>query len=266
LTSPTVATMRCATHSEAEATAFCRSCGKAVCAECIRDEQGVAYCSDCTAEPATGRPEILVAAEESPYLPPAASGPAREPGIEPRIESRAALPAPELRADTSSPFLAFVLGLIPGVGAVYNGHYAKVVFHVFVFGGRVTLIGSRALRGLEPLLVLFALMFFIYMPIEACRTAKALQRSEPVDEFSGLLSLVHEGSRSPVVGITLIAFGVVFLLHSLGYWRIPSLIPYWPVSLIALGAYMLYRRFSEPSWQSPADYPRRFEQTPPDES
>jgi len=222
--------MRCATHSEAEATAFCRSCGKAVCAECIRDEQGVAYCSNCTAEPATGRPEILVAAKESPYLPPAASGPAREPGIEPRIKSRAALPAPELRADTPSPFLAFVLGLIPGVGAVYNGHYAKAVFHVFVFGGTVTLIGSRALRGLEPLLVLFALMFFIYMPIEACRTAKALRRGEPVDEFSGLLSLVHEGSRSPVVGITLIAFGVVFLLHSLGYWRIPSLIPYWPRS------------------------------------
>jgi hypothetical protein len=174
--------------------------------------------------------------------------------------------APELRADTPSPLLAFLLGLIPGVGAVYNGHYAKAVFHVFIFGGTVTLIGSGALHGLEPLLVFFALMFFIYMPIEAFRTAKALRRGEPVDEFSGLLSLVHEGSRSPAAGIALIALGVMFLLHSLGYWRIASLIPYWPVSLIALGAYMLYRRFSEPNWQSPADYPRRFEQTPPDES
>lgn len=257
--------MRCAIHQEAEATAFCRSCGKAVCAQCIRDEQGVAYCSDCTSEPVTARPEILVAAEESaPYLPATASSDASGryiPSPPPLSAS-----APELRADTPSPFLAFLLGMIPGVGAVYNGHYAKAVFHVFVFGGTVTLIGSGALRGLEPLLVFFALMFFIYMPIEAYRTAKALRRGEPVDEFSGLLSLVHEGSRSPAAGIALIALGVMFLLHSLGYWRIASLIPYWPVILIALGAYMLYRRFSEPTWQSPPDYPRRFEQTPPDES
>ena len=256
--------MRCATHPEAEATAFCRSCGKAVCAQCVRDEQGVAYCSDCTAEPLEQRPGVLVTAEESSYLPPAASSPASEP----RLAPPPPLPAvnQELQADTPSPLLAFLLGLIPGVGAVYNGHYAKAVFHVVVFGGVVTLIGSGELEELAPLFVIFALMFFIYMPIEACRTAKALRRGRSVDEFSGMLSLVHASSRSPAVGIAFITLGIVFLLHSLGYWRIPSLIPYWPVSLIALGAYLLYRRFSEPSWQSTADYPRRFEQTPPDES
>ncbi|MDE0295291.1 MAG: DUF5668 domain-containing protein [Bryobacterales bacterium] len=143
--------------------------------------------------------------------------------------------------------MAFVLGLIPGVGAVYNGHYAKAVFHVVVFGGVMTLIGSGVSGELDPLLIMFALMFFIYMPVEASRTAKALQRGEPVDEFSGLLSLVHAGSRLPAIGIAFIVLGFTFLLQSLGYWRIPSLLPYWPVSLIALGIYMLYRHFSESS-------------------
>ena len=225
--SSTVVAMNCATHPETEATAFCRSCGKAMCSECVRDERGVAYCGDCAPEQETDQPDALAVTEEAPYIPSAQ--------VVAGMKPRATLPPPELPADAPSPFLAFVLGLIPGVGAVYNGHYAKAVFHVVVFGGVVTLIGSGALHGLEPLFVLFALMFFIYMPIEASRTAKALRRGESVDEFSGLLSLVHAGSRSPAVGIALIAFGVIFLLHSLGYWRIASLVPYWPVSLIVLG-------------------------------
>ena len=238
--SATAATMTCAAHPDTEATAFCRSCGKALCAGCVRDNDGVAYCEDCLAEreAAVGPDAAPVTDEVLNASPPKASS---------SVEARAGFQVPEVSAEAPSPLLAFVLGLIPGVGAVYNGHYAKAVFHVVVFGGVMTLIGSSVLGELDTLLIMFALMFFIYMPIEASRTAKALQRGDPVDEFSGLLSLVHAGSRLPAVGITLIVLGLAFLLQSLGYWRIPSLLPYWPVSLIALGIYMLYRHFSEPS-------------------
>jgi hypothetical protein len=147
--------------------------------------------------------------------------------------------------------------LIPGVGAVYNGHYAKAVFHVVIFGGLVTLIGSGNVSGLEVLFVMLAVMFFLYMPIESFRTARAVKRGEEVDEFSGLLSLVFAGSHSPAVGVTLIGLGVIFLLQSLGYWRIQNLLPYWPVSLIVLGIYMLYRRFSEPHWHETTRDSRR---------
>lgn len=238
--SATAATMTCATHPDKDATAFCRSCGRALCAGCVRDNDGVVHCEDCLAEQGTG-----TGSDEAPDTDemPNAS-PLKAP---PSVKAQAGFKAPEASAEAPSPFLAFVLGLIPGVGAVYNGHYAKAVFHVVVFGGVMTLIGSGVLGELDTLLIMFALMFFIYMPVEASRTAKALQRGEPVDEFSGLLSLVHAGSRLPAVGITLIVLGLAFLLQSLGYWRIPSLLPYWPVSLIALGVYMLYRHFSESS-------------------
>lgn len=238
--STTAAAMTCATHPDTEATAFCRSCGKALCAGCIRDNDGVVHCEDCLAEREPGAgPEAASHTDEGLKSSP--------PKVSSSVKDRARFKASETSAEAPSPFLAFVLGLIPGVGAVYNGHYAKAVFHVVVFGGVMTLIGSGVSGELDPLLIMFALMFFIYMPIEASRTAKALQRGDPVDEFSGLLSLAHAGSRLPAVGIALIVLGFTFLLQSLGYWRIPSLLPYWPVSLIALGIYMLYRHFSESS-------------------
>ena len=252
--------MNCATHPEVAGTAFCRSCGRALCAACAHNRQGVPYCENCRA----ADEDLQAAVEPAPSQSAESAIAANIPQAELPAEVRALARSPKRSADTPSPFLALVLGLIPGVGAVYNGHYAKAVFHVVIFGGVVTLIGANTLRGLEPLLVMFAVMFFVYMPIEACRTARALKRGEEVDEFSGLLSLVFAGSQSPAVGITLIALGIVFLLHSLGYWRIESLAPYWPLSLIALGIYMLYRRFSDPPWRDATDYPRRsFEQGPP---
>ena len=81
------------------------------------------------------------------------------------------------------------------------------------------------------------------MPLEACRTARALRRGEAVDEFSGLMSV--GGGRSPVGGIVLIVVGVLFLLNSLGFWQLRQLSRYWPVILIAAGVYMIYRRITE---------------------
>ena len=144
-----------------------------------------------------------------------------------------------------SPFLALVLGLIPGVGAVYNGQYAKGVLHVVVFGGLISVISSGAADGSEPLFALLIGLMVFYMPIEAFRTARAMERGETVDELSGLLSSGQSIQRSPALGVVLIVLGVVFLLHSLRFWRIADLLPYWPVSLIAVGIYLLYRRVAE---------------------
>ena len=144
-----------------------------------------------------------------------------------------------------SPILALILGLIPGVGAVYNGQYAKGILHVVVFGGIISALGSGEAHGAEPVFgMLIALMGF-YMPIEAFRTARAMERGEPVDEFSGLLPPGHSTGRSPAAGVVLIALGVVFLLQSLGFLRLNDLVRFWPVSLIAMGIYLLYRRVAE---------------------
>ncbi len=144
--------------------------------------------------------------------------------------------------DTPSPALAFILGLVPGVGAVYNGQYAKAVLQVVLLGGVFSLIRSRAATGLEPLLIPLVILFFFYLPLDSLRTARRLRRGESVDEFSGLFSLRDLARSSPVAGIVFIAAGIVILLHSLGYWHIREILPFWPAILIAIGIYMVYER------------------------
>ncbi len=41
--------MNCANHPDVEKVAFCRTCGKPLCANCTRSVQGVIYCESCLA-------------------------------------------------------------------------------------------------------------------------------------------------------------------------------------------------------------------------
>src|SRR6185295_12521342 len=61
------------------------------------------------------------------------------------------------------PPLAFILGFIPGVGAVYNGQYAKGLMHVVIFGTIISILASGAARGFEPLFGLMIPTFVFYM-------------------------------------------------------------------------------------------------------
>ncbi len=144
-----------------------------------------------------------------------------------------------------SPGLAFILGLIPGVGAIYNGQYAKGLIHVLVLGTLISLISSGA--GGEPLFGLLIAAWFFYMAFEAYHTAKRRQLGEPVDEFSSLFPLRGRSSRFPVGPVILIAIGFVFLLNNLNLIRFHDVARYWPVFLIILGAYMLYSRLTAPA-------------------
>src|ERR1700761_4860183 len=99
--------MNCANHVDVPAVAYCRTCGKPLCSACSRDVRGVIYCEECLASHLSGN------------VPPPGST-AVPPGVEPP-------------AGTPSPTLAAVLGLIPGVGAMYNGEFAKGFIHVLIF-------------------------------------------------------------------------------------------------------------------------------------
>lgn len=144
-----------------------------------------------------------------------------------------------------SPGLAFGLGLIPGVGAIYNGQYAKGLTHVVIFGLFVSILAANGPdRGYTPLLALLMVGFCCYMPFEAYHTALRRQRGLLADEFSSLLP-VHGGTRFPIAPVVLIALGVVFLLSNLNILDFERLLrDYWPVLLIALGAYMLIARMN----------------------
>jgi TM2 domain-containing membrane protein YozV len=197
-----ITTMNCQNHPEVPAVAFCRTCGKALCQACQHPVGGTVVCGDHA--PAT----------EVPPTP---------------------MPGPE----GASPGLAFVLGLIPGVGAVYNAQYAKGLIHVIIFGLLISVV-----RGLEPLFGLLIAIWYMYMPFEAYHTARKRQFGQAVDEFSSILPLKAPRTGLPIGPVVLIGLGVLFLLNTLDILRFQHVIRYWPVVLIVLGVYMLYCRMT----------------------
>lgn len=132
--------MKCAVHTEVDATGYCRNCGKALCAECTRDVRGILYCESCLAD--------LV----SKPVQPSAGG---------------------------SPALAAILGFIPGLGAVYNGEYLKALIHVVVFAGFVGILSSDAGDPVESVVGVLLSAFIVYMAIDAYRTAKCRLAGKP---------------------------------------------------------------------------------------
>jgi TM2 domain-containing membrane protein YozV len=153
-------------------------------------------------------------------------------------------PPPAARPDAPSPGLAFVFGLIPGVGAIYNGQYAKGIVHVLVFGLLITIVSSGSAHGWEPLFGLLIAVWFFYMALEAYHTAKRRAAGEAVDEFSGLFQVQSGTSRAAAGPLALIVLGVIFLLHSFNLVSLEQIVRFWPVGLIAAGGYMLYHRLS----------------------
>jgi hypothetical protein len=234
--------MNCANHVDVPATAYCRTCGKPVCAICARDVRGVIYCEDCLASQISGT------------MPP-------QPPIE------AAMPG--TTAAGGSPGVAAVLGLIPGVGAIYNGEYTKAFVHVGIFAALIALTA----HGYWP----FAFgigVFYLYMPFEAYQTAKARQMGlQPPDPF-GLNNLfttrppmaagavppagvVPQGmpavamqpdqeaageDQIPIGAFVLIGIGVLFLLNTFGWMHFDWLWRLWPLVLIAIGVRVLMKR------------------------
>jgi hypothetical protein len=191
----------------------------------VRPAQGTIFCED------------HVPAEAVPPPIPPAGPPREEPSpytaaVPPRI------PNPEV-----SPGIAFGLGFIPGVGAIYNGQYAKGLVHAIVIGLIISVMNSGA-YGLEPMMAFLLVGFWIYMAFEAFHTAKKRLMGEPVDEFSSLIPMHGGTSKIPMVPVLLILLGIVFLLNNLEIFELRRLARYWPVILIVLGAYMLFARFS----------------------
>src|ERR1700722_15664486 len=113
--------MNCANHPDRERTAFCQNCGKPLCSECIRTDGSSIFCEPCyTARTAT---------------PGAAPGAPGAPGYGyPGYPSY-----PPHTPGEPNPSLAALLGLIPGVGAMYNEQYAKGIVHLIVFAILVSL-------------------------------------------------------------------------------------------------------------------------------
>ncbi len=217
--------MNCLNHPEVPAAAFCRSCGKPLCEACKKPAQGTVYCEEHVPAETASAPGPA-ATYTAPAGAPAYNGP---PVADPSV----------------SPGLAFALGLIvPGVGAIYNGQYAKGLVHAIVFGLLVSILSSGSAAGLEPMFGILIAAWIFYMAIEAHHTAAKRRAGQPVDEFSSLIDLHAHGSHFPAGALVLILVGVLLLLNTTDIIPLERILRYWPVLLIVLGVYLLYARLT----------------------
>jgi hypothetical protein len=128
------------------ATAFCQNCGKALCASCVRTAPGgQILCEPCFAAWQT---------YQQPFVPVSGGGP--------------------------NPAAAAVLGVIPGVGAMYNGQFFKGLIHVVIFAVLVSMAHVSGIFGL------FIPAWILYQSFEAFHTARALRDGQPVPDPLGL--------------------------------------------------------------------------------
>ena len=138
--------MDCVNHSGVSATAFCQNCGKALCAGCVRTAPGgQVLCEPCFASWQT---------YQQPFVAAPIGGP--------------------------NPAAAAVLGIIPGVGAMYNGQFFKGLIHVVIFAVLVRMSHISGIFGI------FIPAWILYQSFEAFHTAKALRDGLPVPDPLGL--------------------------------------------------------------------------------
>jgi hypothetical protein len=190
--------MNCAVHMDAVAAGYCRNCGKALCSQCSREAGGALYCEPC-------------------------------------ISALVARPAAQAPPPRTNPWLAFILGWVPGLGAVCNGEYIKALVHVAIFAGLITV---NAHGADQPLWGLLLAAFICYMPIEAFIVAR--DRSRPQ---SASRSEERRPTHAPVGPIVLIGLGALFLLNNLHVLAFDWILVHsLPVVLIGIGAWMLWKR------------------------
>ena len=239
--------MNCAVHTDVPAAAYCRTCGKALCATCKHDVRGVIYCEDC------------IATRLHDTVPPSASaGPTPMP-IVAGMESG------------PNPAIAALLGFIPGVGAMYNGQFIKGLIHVAIFASLVW--GADHAGGGADVFFGFGIAFWMfYMVFDAYRTAHAFRVGEaPPDPFGferlwgsptppprptttamvpteGAPAMSPEGTpveqrpAPPMGAVILIVIGVLFLLNTLDVLRWFWIGRFWPVILIVVGVWSWLKR------------------------
>ncbi len=138
--------MDCVNHSGVAASAFCQNCGKALCTPCVRrGSGGQVLCEPCS---------VAWQAVPNPFAAPPMGAP--------------------------NPAAAAVLGLIPGVGAMYNGQFFKGFIHVVIFAVLISITDHYPIFGL------FIAAWVLYQSFEAYHTARARRDGQPLPDPLGL--------------------------------------------------------------------------------
>ena len=180
--------MNCANHPDRERKAFCQNCGKPLCAECARTVGHAVFCEPCLEARLSAT--AGAAGDAAPFGAGPTAGSAkytsvpgggtayRYTGTAEGIpyDVRGVTPPP----GTPPPAIAALLGFIPGVGAMYNGQYAKGIVHLIIFAVLASLADQNSIFGI------FVAAWIFYQAIEAYHTARARRDRTPLPNPFGL--------------------------------------------------------------------------------
>ncbi len=144
------------------------------------------------------------------------------------VAPRSFPPPPTVKA----PWVALLLSLLmPGLGQVYNGQFAKAIFFFFAFSGSIYLITEG-----HPL------PFGVFLPFIIFSNMIDAFRSATLINARGTTKTAEEDDiESPGWGIGLAIIGLLLFLNNMGWLRLSALVPYWPLLLIAAGVVLLRR-------------------------
>jgi hypothetical protein len=151
--------MDCVNHSGKVAVYYCQNCGKPLCLECTvsgalgHGSRKQILCKEC------------ISSWQQNYQSP----------VQPPFVAPYAVPP-----SGPNPAAAAVLGVIPGVGAMYNGQFFKGFIHVVVFAVLISITDHYPIFGL------FIAAWILYQSFEAYHTARALRDGQPVPDPFGL--------------------------------------------------------------------------------
>lgn len=147
--------------------AFCQQCGRGLTSGAVRAVGSRIFCQPCATA------QAFSSMGSAPGAPSAGYPPVQDP-------SGGGAAAPPSVPGEPNPVLAGFLGLVPGVGAMYNGQYPKGVIHLVIF-----VVLTSLADNLNWVLWWFVWGWIFYQAFEAYHTAQARRDGMPLPDPFG---------------------------------------------------------------------------------
>jgi TM2 domain-containing membrane protein YozV len=157
------------------------------------------------------------------------------------------------RPEEKSPLIALLLGLIPGLGAAYNGQNVKALVHFVVTMG-LWMLADIFHSTLEAALAMTGVAFYLYTLYNAYASAQRQRAGinlQVEDERIKLFLRQHTN----VCGGLLVSIGALAILNAFFPYHLYRL---WPLLLILAGLYLLrlyyrnqHERLTKPAYPTP---------------
>jgi hypothetical protein len=151
-----------------------------------------------------------------------------------------------------SPGLAATLSLMPGMGQIYVGYYTAGFINLMIVASIITVLNSSMAGNMEPFFGLFLAFFWVFNMFDAAKRARLFNEYQLGKEEAKI------PTDSPLVGgLILLTLGLILTLTVTFDFDLEFLEPIWPLAIVAIGAYMIfkYRKTKQDMIQS-NDYTR----------